>query len=86
MKLSPPTPFMCGLTTASTPAIVIAASTALPPRFSTSMPAADASTWSDVTAASIPPTSGRMDGSCAAAGSTAIDRNAAARAAVDRLA
>ena len=85
MKLSPPTPFMWGLTTASTPAIVIAASTAFPPRFSTSMPAADASTWSDVTAASMPPTSGRMDGSCAAAGTTAItenDKSAATRAAV----
>src|SRR5688572_27450219 len=71
INASPPTPFMCGRTTASTPAMVIAASTAFPPRFNTSMPAADASTWSDVTAPSMPPTSGRMDGSWATDGPAA---------------
>src|SRR5687768_1104362 len=59
MKASPPSPFMCGLTTPSTVAIVIAASIALPPRFNTSAPAAEASGWSDTTAAVGPPTSGR---------------------------
>jgi hypothetical protein len=43
MNASPPTPFMCGRTTVSTAAMVIAASTALPPRRRTSAPAADAS-------------------------------------------
>src|SRR5712691_5705831 len=43
--MSPPMPVMCGSVTFSTAAIAIAASTALPPRLSTSMPTADASGW-----------------------------------------
>jgi dolichol-phosphate mannosyltransferase len=44
-KRSPPMPVMCGSTRLSTAAAVTAASTALPPRWSTAKPAAVASGW-----------------------------------------
>src|SRR5947207_3262464 len=43
--MSPPMPVMCGSVTFNTAAIAIAASDALPPRRSTSMPTSDASGW-----------------------------------------
>ncbi len=71
-KLSPPTPFMCGRTTARTPAIAIAASTALPPCRSTLAPVAVARAWSEVTAPAVPITSGRRDGCWAASGAASV--------------
>src|SRR6187549_1415402 len=51
MKASPPMPVMFGSVTFSTAAIAIAASTALPPRLSTSRPVCDASGWLEATIA-----------------------------------
>src|SRR4029453_9256047 len=51
MNASPPMPVMFGSVTFSTAAIAIAASIALPPRFSTSRPVCDASGWLDATIA-----------------------------------
>src|SRR5262245_16835118 len=53
MKASPPMPVMFGSVTFSTAAIAIAASTALPPRLSTSRPACDASGWLEATIPSL---------------------------------
>jgi hypothetical protein len=45
MKASPPIPVMSGSVTLSTAATAIEASTALPPRFRTSMPTCEARGW-----------------------------------------
>src|SRR5215468_4948040 len=48
-KLSPPTPFMCGYTTAMVAAVAIAASSALPPARRAATPLAEASTCGEAT-------------------------------------
>src|SRR5215470_12973103 len=48
-KLSPPTPFMCGYTTAIVAAVAIAASSALPPARRAATPLAEASTCGEAT-------------------------------------
>src|SRR5688500_9521789 len=57
---SPPGPLRCGSTTCSTKPAVTAASTALPPRSSTDMPAALASQCVDATMPTSPSSSGRV--------------------------
>ena len=59
MKPLPPNPELCGSTRFSVAATATAASNALPPFISTSMPAIDASGWADVTRARLPGTAGR---------------------------
>ncbi len=61
---SPPGPFRCGSTTCSTKPAATAASTALPPRSSTAMPAALASQWVEATMPWVPVSSGRVVNTC----------------------
>ena len=87
MKASPPMPVMFGSVTFRTAAIAMAASTALPPRFSMSRPACDASGWLVATIAWLARTTERPAGTrenqssgCCRAGASSVMKHTTATA------